>query len=822
MIPFVHLHVHSQYSVFDGLDTIKDLVDKAVGDGMSGMAITDHGNMMGIKNFIDYVAKINKQRKEESLAIFKPIIGCEMYVRDYSMSIHRIINKGNHLTVLAKNRKGYQNLIRLVSRSWADGFRFRTQISKQQLKDFSDGIIVCSGCLGGEVPRLILSGEINKAEETILWFKEVFGDDYYLEIQRHKTSSSNSNHLIYSAQQDVAKCLIDLGNKHNIKVVATNDVHFLDEDDADAHDHLMCIGTGQSVNDSQHFFYTKQEWFKSTAEMNDVFADLPQCLENTLEILDKVELFSIDHTPELPTMLPDGVENADEYLRQLVYEGAHRRWGGTLTSEQKSRLAVELKLISKVGFSEYFLILHDLVCAACERGVLFGPGRGSAAGSAVCYCLGITQVDPLKFNLLFERFLNPERPLFPDIDLDLDDNSRDEVISYLIEKYGRDRVAGIITVDNMSARDAINSVAKTEGLSPSTGMELAQNVISRLRQGDGRYKRLSLKNTEKYRDLIEDTDVSVRNTLKYAREIENTICGTGVHACGVVIGKEAIDNYAPLCTAYDKFTDRQVIVTQYGGINIEDTGLLKLDFVGLKTLTIIKDTLNAIKNNYGIEVDINNIPLDDPKTYQLYSDGWTNGTFLFDHEGEQYYLQQLQPQKFDELIALNALYRPGPLEYIPEYIKRKHGCEPVTYDIPQMGKYLDETYGVLVYQEQMMLLSQLLAGFTPGESDTLRKVMGKKHIEQMTALKSKFIDGGQHNGYNPRVLNKIWSDWEKFASYAFNKSHATCYTLIAYQTAWLKANYPKEYLTVALNHTLDDEERHSELLKECEALGINP
>lgn len=822
MIPFVHLHVHSQYSVFDGLAPIEELVDKAVLDGMPGMAITDHGNMMGIKNFIDYVAKINKQRKEESLALFKPIIGCEMFVRDDSMSNHRIINKGNHLTILAKNRKGYQNLIHLVSLSWTEGFRFRPQISRQQLKDYSEGLIVCSGCLGGEVPSLILSGEINKAEETILWFKEVFGDDYYLEIQRHKTSSRNSNHYIYAAQQEVAKCLIDLGNKHSIKVVATNDVHFLDEDDADAHDHLVCIGTGQSVNDPQNFSYTKQEWLKSTAEMNDMFADLPQCLENNLEILDKVELFSIEHTLELSTMLPDGVENADEYLRQLVYEGAHRRWGGSLTSEQKSRIDDELNLISKAGFSGYFLILHDLVCAACERGVRFGPGRGSAAGSAVCYCLGITQVDPLKFNLLFERFLNPERPLFPDIDLDLDDNSRDEVISYLIEKYGRDRVAGLITVENMSVNNAIISVAKTEGLSSSAGIGLAQSVISRLRQGDGWYNRLSLKISEKYLDLIEDTDVSVRNTLKYAAQIENTICGTGVHACGVVIGKEAIDNYAPLCTTFDKFTGRQIIVTQYGGINIEDTGLLKLDFVGLKTLTIIKDTLNAIKNNYGIEVDINNIPLDDPKTYQLYSDGRTNGTFLFDYEGMQHYLQQLQPQKFDELVTLNALYRPGPLEYIPEYIKRKHGCEPVTYDIPQMGKYLDETYGVLVYQEQMMLLSQLLAGFTPGESDTLRKVMGKKHIEKMTAFKSKFIDGGQRNGYNPKVLNNIWSDWEKFASYAFNKSHATCYTLIAYQTAWLKANYPKEYLTVALSHTLDDEEQHSEILKECEALGINP
>lgn len=820
MTPFVHLHVHSQYSIFDGLASIKELVDKAVADGMPGMAITDHGNMLGIKGFVDYVTKINKKREEENLKQFKPIIGCEMYVTDDSMSHHGMHNTGTHLTVLAKNRNGYQNLISLVSQSWTEGFRFRPQISKQQLKEQSEGLIVCSGCLGGEVPRLILSGEINKAEETILWFKEVFDDDYYLEIQRHKTSSGNSNLNVYSAQQNVTKSLIDLGNKHNIKVIATNDVHFLNRDDANAHDHLICIATGQSVNDSTHFSYTKQEWLKSTAEMNELFADLPHCLENTMEILNKVDLFSIEHAPEFPTVLPDGIEKADEYLYQLVFEGANRRWGTTLTLEQKSRLQNELDLIKKAGFSEYFLILQDLVYAAKELGVMVGPGRGSAAGSAVCYCLGITQVDPLKFNLLFERFLNPEFHLLPDIDLDLEDEGRDEVISYLINRYGSDKVAGIVTIDNMSAREAITSVAQTEGLSSSEGTELAQHIISRLRQGAGWYRHISLNDTEKYQDLIENSDVSVRNTLEYAREIENTICGTGVHACGIVIGKNAITNYAPLCLAYDKYTDKQVAVTQYDGTQIEDTGLIKLDLLGLKTLSIIKETLNSIKKYCGIEIDINNIPLDDPKTYQLYSEGRTNGTFLFDYEGMQQYLKQLQPQKFDELIALDALYRPGPLEYIPEYIKRKHECEPVTYDIPQMGVYLDETYGVLMYQEQMMLLSQLLAGFTPEESDSLRRAMGKKHVEKMAVLKARFIDGGQCNGYEPRALAKIWSEWERFASYAFNKSHATCYTLIAYQTAWLKANYPKEYLAVVLIHTMDDEERHSKLLEECEALGI--
>lgn len=811
MIPFVHLHVHSQYSILDGLASIKDLVDKAVAYGMPGMAITDHANMMGIKDFIDYVAKINKIRDDNHLKPFIPIAGCEMYVLDD----YGIFNLGCPLTVLAKNSKGYKNLIRLVSLSWTEGFATRPKVTKQQLKEHSEGLIICSGCLEGEVPALISVAEINKAEHAVLWFKEVFGNDFYLEIQRYKTNSGYLEHDVYCHQQRIEKTLLDLGNKHNIKVVATNDVHFLNEEDADAHDHLICIATDKSVNAPRHTPYSGQEWLKSTAEMNELFADIPQCLQNTMEILNKVDLFSIDSTPDLPAILPNGVENEDDYLYQLVYEGAYRRWGKTLTSEQKFRLENELNLIKEIGSSKYFIILHDLVCAACEKGVLLGPGRGASASLAVCYCLGITQVDPLKFNLLLERFLNRERLSLPDIDLDLDEEGRDKMISYLVDKYGEDKVAGIIKFDKLSGYKAILSVAQTEGLSMSAGMYLAKNVVSRLRQGNEWYSQISLKDTEKYTDLISDTDVRVRNTLKYAGLLEDTICGTEVHACGVVIGKDAINNYAPLCIAYDKHADKHIIATQYSGAEIEDTGLIKLDLVGLKALSIIKETLDAIKNNYGIEVDINNIPLNDPKTYQLYSEGRTSGTFLFDYEGMQQYLKQLRPQKFDELIALNVLYRPGPLEYIPEYIKRKNVCEPVTYSIPQMGKYLDETYGVLVYQEQLRLLSQLLANFTPMESDTLRKVMSKKQTEKLAVLKSKFMDGGRLNGYDPKVLDEIWSDWEELAPYTFNKSHAVCYTLIAYQTAWLKVNYPKEFLTVVLNHTANDEKRHSKLLKEC-------
>lgn len=821
MKSFAHLHVHSQYSILDGMASVADLVDKAVADGMPGMALTDHCNMMGIKYFIDYVARINRKREVDNLEPFKPVIGCEMNVTDDAINNHRIFNTGRHLTVLAKDLKGYRNLIKLVSLSQTESFHFRPKINKQQLKEYAEGLIVCSGCLGGEVPKYILSGEMDKAEQAILWFKEVFGDDYYLEIQRHKGKPNNSRHEVYPAQQKVEQALIALGQKHDIKVVATNDVHFLNEEDAEAHDCLICIATGQSVYDPKHISYTKQEWLKTTAEMNELFSDVPECLENTLEILNKIESFSINHKPDLPIVsLPDGVNNTNEYLRRLTYEGAANRWGETLTSEQSCRLEEELNVIKHSGFSEYFLILHDLVSAARERVVMVGPGRGSAASSAVCYCLGITQVDPIENNLLFERFLNPEHPLFPDIDLDLDNKGREEVISYLYEKYGRDKVARIVSFGNLSVCESINKVAQTEGLSLSEGEQLAEAVISRLRQGNGWYQRMSLKDVAKYHDIIEHSDIRVQNTLNYARQLENTIYSIGLHACGLVIGKEAISDYAPLCLVHDKENDKLIIATQYDGYKVEDTGLVKLDLLGLNTLSIIKETLEAIKINSGIEVNINNIPLDDPKTYQLYSEGRTVGTFLFESEGMQRYLCELQPSSFDDLIAINALYRPGPLDLIPEFIARKHGREPILFDIPVMEKYLKGTYGVTVYQEQVMKLSQVLANFTTGESDMLRKAMCKKHIEKMAEFKSKFIEGGQRNGHNPEILKKIWDGWSKYATYLFNKSHATCYTLIAFQTAWLKANYPKEYLTVVLNHTQDDEERQSKILKECETMGI--
>lgn len=822
MQQFVHLHIHSQYSIMDGLADVKELVDKAIADGMPGMAITDHGNMMGIKEFCDYVSRINKRRADEDLAPFKPIIGCEVYVADDDTEKRFHLNGGNHLTLLAKNLMGYRNLLWLVSKSWTEGFFIHPRITKQQLKEHSDGLIACSGCMGGEVPRLILADNLVEAERIALWHKEVFGEDYYFELQRHKATTLNVNQEVYPIQQKVNMALLELAHKHNIKVVATNNVHFVNAEDAETHDRLICIATGQCVNDKQRMLYTKQEWLKSTAEMNELFADVPQALANTVEILDKVELYSIDHKPALPVFpFPEGFASEDDYLRHLAYEGAHRRWGDNLTTEQQTRLNFELETIKNIEASNYFLIIQDLISAAISRGAIVGPGRGSAAGSAVCYCLGITQVDPFKFNLLFERFINPERPIYPDIDIDFDNEGREIVISYLKEKYGKDNVANIVTLNNMSVQRVIKDVAKVEGLSIAQAYKLSTDVVSYLRgKNDWYYCRLSLKDVKKVKDIIDNPDSIIKNTFRYAKQLEGVLCGTGIHACGIVLSPDAVQNWAPLRVVSDGETGEPIVVTQYDGRNVEDTGLVKFDFLGLKTLSIIKETLRNIYLNHGIEIDINNIPLDDAKTLDLYKDGRTVGTFQFDTPGMRKYLLELQPQKFEDLTALNALYRPGTLEFIPEFIERKRGLTPITYDIPGMEKYLKDTYGVLVYQEQIMQLSQMIANFTPGESDTLRKALGKRHMEKLSILKTKFLAEGQANGYESSTLEKNWTEWERFASYAFNKSHATCYTLIGYQTAWLKANYPKEYMSALLNNFHDDEEKYSRYTEEFEEMGL--
>ncbi|MDE5901410.1 MAG: DNA polymerase III subunit alpha [Muribaculaceae bacterium] len=826
MQPFVHLHVHTQYSVLDGQASVSALVDKAIADGMPGLALTDHGNMFGIKEFFNYVNKVNSKRKDKGEPPFKPIFGCEMYVANDRLQTHTDKkDTGRHLVVLAKNETGYHNLIRLVSQAWTDGFYSHPRTDKHELAAHSEGLIVCSACLGGEIPRLITAGQNDEAEKAILWYKEVFGDDYYLELQRHKATVPHANHEAYPMQQKVNAVLIEMARKHGIGLVATNDVHFVNEEDAEAHDRLICVATGKDLNDPGRMLYSKQEWMKTTAEMNELFADVPEALASTAEILDKVETYSIDHKPILPDFpLPDGFTDNDDYLRHLTYEGAYRRWGKNLTDEQRERIDFELETIKNMGFPGYFLIVQDFIAAGRKRGVSIGPGRGSAAGSAVAYCLDITQIDPIKYDLLFERFLNPDRISLPDIDIDFDDDGRSDVLAYVTEKYGAEKVARIITYGTMAAKSAIKDVARVEKLPLSDSNRLANLVPKRMPEVNGKELKPTLKNcydhVPEFLPELNSPNPLIRSTLKYALQLEGNVRSTGVHACGVIICRDAVSDWVPLSVAYDKDTQAKMLVTQYEGSVIEDTGLIKMDFLGLKTLSIIKEALSNIKLTRNIDIDIDHIPIDDPATYKLYSEGRTTGTFQFESAGMQKYLRELQPSTFEDLIAMNALYRPGPMDYIPDFINRKHGRSPIVYDIPIMEQYLKDTYGVTVYQEQVMLLSRLLANFTRGESDTLRKAMGKKLIDKMNHLKGKFMEGGQANGHNPEVLDKIWKDWEKFASYAFNKSHATCYSWVAFQTAYLKANFPAEYMAATLSRNLSDITKLTGFMDECKAMKI--
>ncbi|WP_290054910.1 DNA polymerase III subunit alpha [uncultured Muribaculum sp.] len=855
MQPFIHLHVHTQFSVLDGQASVPALVDKAIADGMKGLAITDHGNMFGIKEFFNYVkkkngkikdeikeaekaiAKAREENDDETVAqnealiaklnekIFKPIFGCEMYVA--LKSLHEHVDKkdtGRHLIVLAKNETGYHNLIKIVSQAWTEGFYSHPRTDKEALYNHREGLIVCSACLGGEIPRLIQAGEIEEAERQVKWFKDTFGDDYYIELQRHKTNKPGGNTDTYEVQERVNPELIRIARKYDIKIIATNDVHFVNEEDAEAHDRLICVSTNKFLTDEKRMRYTKQEWMKTQAEMNEVWADLPEALTNTLEILDKVTTYTIDHKPILPNFpLPEGFNDNDEYLRYLTYEGAKRRWGEP-NEEQRERLDFELDTIKNMGFPGYFLIVQDFIRAGRERGVSIGPGRGSAAGSAVAYCLDITQIDPIKYDLLFERFLNPDRISLPDIDIDFDDDGRADVLKYVTEKYGAEKVARIITYGTMAAKSAIKDVARIEQLPLAESNRLTKLIPKHMPEVNGKELKPTLKNCYEYvndfKAELGSNNPLVVETLRYAKELEGNVRNTGVHACGVIIGRDDITDWVPVSTATDK-DGTKLLVTQYEGSVIEDTGLIKMDFLGLKTLSIIKEAIANIKLTRGIDVDIDTIPIDDPKTYQLYCEGRTTGTFQFESAGMQKYLRELQPSVFEDLIAMNALYRPGPMDYIPDFIARKHGKSPIVYDIPVMEQYLKDTYGVTVYQEQVMLLSRLLANFTRGESDTLRKAMGKKLIDKMNALKAKFLEGGQANGHKPEILEKIWADWEKFASYAFNKSHATCYSWVAFQTAFLKANYPAEYMAAVLSRNLSDINKLTGFMDECKAMRIN-
>lgn len=859
MIPFVHLHVHSQYSILDGQAPVKGIVDKAIANGMKGVALTDHGNMFGIKELHDYVNKKNsdansaikdlKKKLEEEQAkeypnedvvanlkidlneqeskLFKPIFGCEAYVANDDMHSHTDNRDyGRHLILLAKNLKGYHNLIKIVSKAWTEGFYMHARTDKSELAKYHEGVICCSACLGGEVPQLIMNGDIEGARKAIEWYKGVFGDDYYLELQRHKATVPNANHETFQRQQEVNAVLIQLSKELGVKLICTNDSHFVNEDDADAHERLVLLSTGKRMGEANTLLYSKQEWFKTQEEMNALFADVPEALQNTNEILDKVEIYSINHAPILPDFpLPDGFDNEDDYLRYLVYEGAKERWPD-MDEEHRERIDFELETIKKMGFPGYFLIVQDYIRVAPSLGCAVGPGRGSAAGSAVAYCLGITKIDPIKYDLLFERFLNPDRISLPDIDVDFDDDGRAAVLKYVTEKYGAEKVAHIITYGTMAAKMAIKDVARVHDLPIPESDRLAKFIPSK--PGDmpedekGKNYKISIKNCLKcfpdFRHELDNPNPVIGDTIRFAEKLEGNVRNTGVHACGVIIGRDDITDWVPVSTAPDKDGSR-IVVTQYEGSVIEETGLIKMDFLGLKTLSIIKDTLENIKSTRGIDIDIEKIPIDDPKTYQLYCEGKTTGTFQFESAGMQKYLIELQPSTFEDLIAMNALYRPGPMAYIPQFIARKHGRDPITYDFPEMEKYLKDTYGITVYQEQVMLLSRLLAGFTRGESDVLRKAMGKKQKDKLDKLKPKFLQGGEDRGHDRKTLEKIWSDWEAFASYAFNKSHATCYSWVAYQTAYLKANYPSEYMAAVLSRS-GDVEKMTKFMDECKSMGI--
>jgi DNA polymerase-3 subunit alpha len=878
MQDFVHLHVHTYYSILDGQSSIQRLVDKAIDNGMKGMAITDHGDMFGIKDFFDYCNGVNKKRKADGKEPFKPIFGCEMYVAHHHKEDKVKENgdmSGYHLIVLAKNYHGYKNLIKLVSRSWVDGYYMRPRTDRYDLEKYHEDLIICSACIAGEVPHDILKDDIAGAREAIEWYHRVFGDDYYLEIQRHEVKDPNirANRETFPLQQKANRVILELAKEYGVKVVCTNDAHFVNQENAEAHDHLLCLATGKDLDDPNRMLYSKQEWFKTREEMNDIFADVPEALSNTVEILNKVEPYNIEHGPIMPFFpIPESFGTEDDirkkytkedlfkeftsdengqnpmsaeegqkvidrlggydkiyrikyeadYLSYLTYIGAKKLYGDPLPDNVKEHINFELHVMKTMGFPGYFLIVQDFINAArTELGVMVGPGRGSAAGSVVAYCLGITKIDPLKYDLLFERFLNPDRVNLPDIDTDFDDDGRGKVLQWVMDKYGHENCAHIITYGTMATKNSIKDVARVEKVPLDRSNALCKAIPDRLPDG----MKMNLTNAIKCTPELQMAEVSQdereRNTIKYAKMLEGTVRGTGIHACGFIICRDPISDWVPVSTAEDPdFKGVKVPVTQYDGHVIESTGLIKMDFLGLKTLSELKEAVKDIKLTTGKEIDLDNIPIDDALTYKLYQEGRTIGTFQFESPGMQKYLRELHPTVFEDLIAMNALYRPGPMDYIPDFIKRKNDPSLVKYDIPCMEKYLRDTYGITVYQEQVMLLSRQLASFTRGESDALRKAMGKKKKAIVDAMKPKFIKQGKENGHDPKILEKIWGDWEKFASYAFNKSHATCYSWVAYQTAYLKAHYPAEYMAAIMTRRRSDIKEITKLMDECKSINI--
>jgi DNA polymerase-3 subunit alpha len=804
MAVFSHLHVHTQYSILDGASNIPALIEKVKSLDMEAVAITDHGNMFGVKEFHNYATKKG----------IKPVIGCEIYVAKNSIEEKsgKEDRSGDHLILLAKNLIGYKNLIKLVSIAWIKGFYYKPRIDKSLLIKYREGLIASSACLAGEIQNEILNGTVTAAEEALKSYTDIFSEDFYLEIQRHETYDPEADRTAFPLQQKVIETFKKLASKYNVKVIASNDVHFINSEDAEAHDRLICINTAKDLDDPDRLRYSKQEYLKSEKEMRKIFSDIPEAIDNVAEIISKIEKYKLDHDPIMPDFeIPAEFSDKDEYLRFLTYNGAEERWGD-LSEEQKTRIDFELETIAKMGFPGYFLIVQDFLRAAREMGVSVGPGRGSAAGSAVAFCLRITDIDPIKYGLLFERFLNPDRISMPDIDIDFDEDGRENVLKYVVNKYGHDKVAHIITFGTMGAKMAIRDVARVQKLPLPDANRLAKLIPER--------PGISL--AEAYAEIPElarekeSSNKLISQTLKYAEVLEGSVRQTGVHACGIIIGKDPLDNYIPLSTA----KDTELYVTQYEGNHVESVGLLKMDFLGLKTLSIIKDAIENIRKTSGIEINIDTLPLDDRKTFEMFSKGETTGIFQFESTGMKRYLRELKPNRFEDLIAMNALYRPGPMEYIPKFIRRKHGTEVIDYPIPAMENYLSDTYGVTVYQEQVMLLSQELAGFTKGQADSLRKAMGKKKKSLMDEMKTLFFEGCQKNGFEEAKIIRIWTDWEAFAQYAFNKSHSTCYALVAFQTGYLKANYPAEYMAAVLSRNISDIKKITIFMDETKRMGM--
>ena len=864
---FTHFHVHSQYSILDGAASIPGLIEKAKADGQAALALTDHGNMFGIKLFYDTCRQKG----------IKPILGCEAYVARVSLYNKEkpIDRSGEHLIILAKNLTGYLNLVKLCSTAFCDGFYYRPRIDKTQLEKHHEGLIISSACLGGEIDQKIMAGDLEGAEKAALWYKNLFGEDYYLEVMRHPAADPKQRAEIYDNQQRCIQEKIKIARKLNIKLIATNDVHFLNEEDAEAHDLLICLNTRKDIDDPTRMRYTRQEWFKTTQEMIDLFPDLPEAIENTQEITDKVEEYELDSDPLMPVFpIPPELGTEEEYrqkfsqedlfneftrdekgnvvlteeeankkikklggydrlyrikleadyLKELTMKGVVKRYGENPSPEIMERIIFELHIMKTMGFPGYFLIVQDFIRAARDMGVIVGPGRGSAAGSAVAYCLGITNIDPIKYDLLFERFLNPDRISLPDIDVDFDDAGRQQVLEWVTEKYGADKVSHIVTFGSMAAKMAIKDVARVLKLELSEANRLAKMVPEA--------PKMTLKKAYKENPDLEKEKQSlnplISKTIQFAETLEGSIRQTGVHACGILISRDPLTDHIPIMPTEGE----SLMTTQYDGHFVEPIGLIKMDFLGLRTLSIIKTCLDNIKKSKHIVLNENEIPLDDEETFKLFTRGDTTGLFQFESPGMKKHLRALQPNRFEDLVAMNALYRPGPMEYIPSFIRRKLGEEPIEYDHPMMEPYLKETYGITVYQEQVMLQSRALGLFTRGQSDTLRKAMGKKKFELLAELKGKFVEGCKNNpdfvqGAKEKgkdveeLVNKIWGDWEAFASYAFNKSHSVCYAYIAYQTGFLKAHYPAEFMAANLSNNLSDITKVTVFMDECKRMGLS-